>query len=444
MGLRWNFDIEFWRADVADLEQLTPQAIAEHCPRLQHGELLIIEEDINSLHLRDRKIHRSMQAAIRQAVMNATTRLSFFTQIKSFNRDILASDLYQGSRLIAHVMDMMHNYLQDASIKYLPKACELVLQLKTRPDMENSEVHELVENLENHIELLNFSGSIGGEQEIMRLVLKYMQDPSRAVFAMIAHEIRDNNTFANFRAAVIRYLPVDVSTFDVTTQSVATAVQISEPSRRHAQKNKVIKKYSPEQQEEHIKKLHLERKLTKQENERLKEELERKDKEMEKLRRELQDRLSKKSFGKTKARKSMKLRTRTTAMAAATKSLTSSSGPDSKEESECDSSNKTSEDEYTSGKEEPEEEPVDLPCQDEIRPHESMNIFSVQAPIEVKAESEKIDKLSEELQASLKHKPEKPTIPCLFVMLWISLMETLAKTWETWSKAVCIICAAVN
>ena len=79
MGLRWNFDIEFWRADVADLEQLTPQAIAEHCPRLQHGELLIIEEDINSLHLRDRKIHRSMQAAIRQAVMNATTRLSFFT-----------------------------------------------------------------------------------------------------------------------------------------------------------------------------------------------------------------------------------------------------------------------------------------------------------------------------------------------------------------------------
>ena len=273
MGLRWSFAHEFWAAAVADLGLLTTEAIAEHCPRLLPGELLNIEEDIDSYHMRNRRIHRSMQVAIRQAVMAATTQLPFSYQIQSFDQSMEDSDLYQGSRLIAHLMDLMHTFVRNAPTTYMPQACDLTLQFKMRPDMENSEVHELVSNLGNHIELLNFSGSIGAEQEVMRLVVQYLEDPSRVVFATIAREIRDNPTFANFRAAIIRFIPLDLSTIHMTAQIQVTQ-SLNTPVIRRL-KDKVNRKYTPEQQEEHIKKLHMERKLAKQEIERLIQEIER-------------------------------------------------------------------------------------------------------------------------------------------------------------------------
>jgi len=319
MGLRWSLRHDFWGADVADLAQLTPAAIAEHCPNLLPEELTTIEEEIDSYHMRNRKIHRSMQVTIRHAIMVATSQLPFYHQLKTFNRSIGTSDLYQGSRLIAHLMDLMHEFVKRAPAIYMPIACDLALQFKTRPEMQNSEIHELVEELERHLEVLKLSGSPGSEEHVMSMLLSYIEDPGRAVYTTIAGAIRDDPTFANFRSAVIRFIPMDINISRMTAQ-INTVQSLQIPISRRL-KNQVAKKYTPEQQEEHIKKLHTERKLTKLKIEHLREEIER-------LREELHSK-DKEKCRKSKDKRKQRLGARTTAVAAASGMSGSSSEQDS-------------------------------------------------------------------------------------------------------------------
>jgi len=136
--LRWNNDMHMWTETDADLGQFTTNVILAHCPRLTPGERRFIRDDNDSFHLRNRQIHLAMQGTLRNALFTATKNLPLYSQIRSFNREISSTDIYQGSRLMAHIIDLMHDHLVTAGIKFLPAAFELASKFKNQPDMDNT------------------------------------------------------------------------------------------------------------------------------------------------------------------------------------------------------------------------------------------------------------------------------------------------------------------
>ena len=109
MGIRWNPNTIMWPEAEADLDQLTAEAILEHCPTATAAEQIFLQDDENERHFNHLHTCRKMQVNLRTAVENAIPATHFLSsQMRSFSKTVSALDPYQGSRRLAKQIGRAH------------------------------------------------------------------------------------------------------------------------------------------------------------------------------------------------------------------------------------------------------------------------------------------------------------------------------------------------
>ena len=295
MGIRWNPNTIMWPEAEADLDQLTADAILEHCPTATAAERIFLQEDENERHFNHLPTCRKMQVNLRTAVENAIPSTHFLSsQMSSFSKTVSALDPYQGSRCLAKFMELVKKVLERKRLTFIQSAMQIAKDIKGNPDIEKNELHDLIDQLDDYIAALNLGGFVNAEAEIIKDFCETLQDTRRPVLLTILREVGEDFTVDNLRAAVLRFLPIDLE--EIT--GVAHLVQSS--SERFSKPEQGKKKmFSPEQQAAYISKLQEQRKTLQATNEKLRRQIEQENELISSLQRTVQSFRSRSRFKKT-------------------------------------------------------------------------------------------------------------------------------------------------
>ena len=214
MGYRWNRDVDMWAADVADIAKLTADEISKNAPSLLEEEKRFLKEDESLMHFHNARVHRQMQVDLRAAVLRAIpSDHILYNDLAAFNRDISVVDLYQGSRLLAHLTELAGNGLRRLKPSLLRGALEIATDIQANSAISKTEMHEYVATLERHVWALQLGGSSDAEDEIMEHVYEVLRDhPRPIIISIVNRAVRKGTTIAAFRAATLKEMPLDINT----------------------------------------------------------------------------------------------------------------------------------------------------------------------------------------------------------------------------------------
>ena len=139
MGYRWNSDEEIWAAADADINQLDAAAIIAHAAATTLDERAMLQEDDVLLMFTDSRFHRQSQVTLRQGLLTSVAGHTFHSELQTKNELIGPHDLYQGSRLVAHLHDLVLNRLHDERISLQPLALQISHDLLAIPDRSRAD-----------------------------------------------------------------------------------------------------------------------------------------------------------------------------------------------------------------------------------------------------------------------------------------------------------------
>ncbi len=94
-------------------------------------------------------------------------------------------DLYQASRLMARITELLHDYLAAKLHQIVPAALQIPLDIKSNPDIESAEFHESVLRLEKYIAVLTFAEYPNAEQSLVTNFCKALRVVRRPVILSI-------------------------------------------------------------------------------------------------------------------------------------------------------------------------------------------------------------------------------------------------------------------
>jgi len=249
MGARWNNDLVMWPVGVQNINALNSNAVIQHCPRATLSEQAYFQEDETSFHWNNARVHRQMQVTLRRAVLSAVSGHPFHAGLAIFDQTIDTMDLYQGSRLLAHLVETMDDFLATKRPQILTATLQIAIDIKANVEIEAQELHTSIQRLGNHIDLLVLSNYPAAEVEVITHFCNNLQTSRVPALANIARDVLHAGvlTITALRTAVLRAFPVDLAVLDgsINVAQVSNAPSVAVNSRV----------FTPEQQQAHIVKL---------------------------------------------------------------------------------------------------------------------------------------------------------------------------------------------
>jgi len=170
-----------WPAARANLDELTAEAIIANAPTLTPEERAFLQTEEGMFHFNNEACHCKLQKALRGALVAAAGSHALFPEINFFHSRMHVLDLYQGSRLMARITELLHDYLAAKLHQIVPAALQIPLDIKSNPDIESAEFHESVLRLEKYIAVLTFAEYPNAEQSLVTHFCKALRDVRRPV-----------------------------------------------------------------------------------------------------------------------------------------------------------------------------------------------------------------------------------------------------------------------
>jgi len=147
--------------------RILPQALDEHC-NLSPEDLGCLQDDAEQHHWNDARTHRTMQVAVKHAVLTALKDSPFHAELQAFAKGIHALDLYQGARVLAHLMEKMHDFLLNRRHEIFSAGAQIGQVLRKATEIEATEVHQHVIKLGNCIDLLTLARFEHAERDLLQ------------------------------------------------------------------------------------------------------------------------------------------------------------------------------------------------------------------------------------------------------------------------------------
>ena len=168
MGMHWNLDELIWSANEAAITELTADTILEHAQNMPLDEQALLHEDEVLMIFNHAPTHRKAQISLRRALLTAVPDgHPLFYALQSINKGIGAADLYQGSRLLLALRDIISTHLRSDRPKFSTAAMQISRELVENSDASPSQFHDASFLLEKHIGVLVLAGQVNAEQEFV-------------------------------------------------------------------------------------------------------------------------------------------------------------------------------------------------------------------------------------------------------------------------------------
>jgi hypothetical protein len=227
MGRRLSRNVEMWPAARANLDELTSEAIIANAPTLTPEERAFLQTEEGMFHFNNQACHCKLQKALRGpgALVAAVGSHALSPEINFFHSRMHVLDLYQGSRLMARITELLHGYLAAKLHQIIPAALQIPLDIKSNPDIKSAEFHESVLRLEKYIAVLTFAEYPKAEQTLVTHFCKALRDVRRPVILSIVQAVQEADDFTLdsdcLRTTLIAQWPIDPTLLDVSVNLVA-------------------------------------------------------------------------------------------------------------------------------------------------------------------------------------------------------------------------------
>jgi hypothetical protein len=106
-----------------------------------------------------------MQITFRTAVKRAVEGHRLYGDLLVFDKPIEMHDLYQGSRLLQHFLELVSTSMRRMKVTHLPAGLLLADELLENLDLPKTEIHAVVARLGKCVDALVFSGYLTGDTE---------------------------------------------------------------------------------------------------------------------------------------------------------------------------------------------------------------------------------------------------------------------------------------
>ena len=211
LAWRWNPKTEIWSAADADITKLTAAAIIQEATLLTDGEKSFLREDEALSHFTNARTHRQMQVTFRAAIKRAVEGHRLYGDLCIFDKSIDMHDLYQGSRLLQHFLELVSTSMRRMKVTLLPACLRLADELLENPDLPKAEIHAVVARLGKCADALVFSGYLQGDTELASHFIDALKaHPRPKVVAAVNAAEKDgaHPTVAEIRLAVLKHIPL--------------------------------------------------------------------------------------------------------------------------------------------------------------------------------------------------------------------------------------------
>ena len=214
MGLRSDLSGLIWAAHATDINRLTADAIIEHSPEMLHGEQSILREDAYLYHFQHNPTHWLLQIKLRLALINAVPRGHIlFRAFHSANDHIQSLDLYQGSRLLLALRNIISEHIVDARRPYVQMAKLIPRDLVQVADLDAVQVHSAVFKMQRSIQLLVRLGQNDAEailvSDFIKIMLRHsspaVRDTMKAARAGVGSHAQ--RSLFSLQASLLAYMP---------------------------------------------------------------------------------------------------------------------------------------------------------------------------------------------------------------------------------------------
>ena len=160
MGMYWNFDEFIWPANEAAITELTADAILERTQNMPFDEQELLHEDEVLMIFSHAPTHRKAQILLRRAILSAVPDgHPLFYPLQVINKGIGAAYLYQGSRLLLALRDIISNLLRSNRSKFSTAAIRISRELVENSDASPTQLHDAIFLLEKDIGVFCLGGS---------------------------------------------------------------------------------------------------------------------------------------------------------------------------------------------------------------------------------------------------------------------------------------------
>jgi hypothetical protein len=186
IGFYWNLDELIWSADEANIRYLTADAILEHTPDMPVDEQALLREDEVLMLFNHAPTHRKAQISLRRALLDAFPEgHSLYYRVQSVNKAIGAADLYQGSRLLLALREIVAAQTRSERPIFSNAAMRISRELVTLSDASATQFHEAIFLLEKHINILSLVGHAHAEQEFVTDFIEQMLHHPKPLFVTL-------------------------------------------------------------------------------------------------------------------------------------------------------------------------------------------------------------------------------------------------------------------
>jgi hypothetical protein len=215
MGMHWNLDELMWPATEAAIGELTPEAILQHAPNMPLDEQELLHADEVLMIFNHAPTHRKAQISLRRAILSAfPDGHPLFSAWHGIDKGIGSADLYQGSRLLLAVRDLVSNHLRNNRPKLSAATMNISRELVENSDASSTQLHDAIFLLEKYIGVLILAGQANAEQEYVTDFIDQMLQHTKPAIrdsvkeAALGFAAHAPNSIPSLRASGFHHVPI--------------------------------------------------------------------------------------------------------------------------------------------------------------------------------------------------------------------------------------------
>ena len=176
MGL-YSDKFELWKPGDQNLDKLKINTFQHLCTEIPADDKKFLESEFLKYPFKNRDFHLQMQIQVHQAITVAVSSHPKIARAFRTKQDQVKnpSDLYQGSRAIAHFIQVASEFLETNRHVYHVELQRAIKTVAKTEDLTAANYHDFLKLTGQYIDLLTLSGMKDAEAEVLKFLKRTIQ-----------------------------------------------------------------------------------------------------------------------------------------------------------------------------------------------------------------------------------------------------------------------------